>query len=339
MAKAASQTPTHMNALAWHGEHVPLPLMVERVQTPKPKKGEVLVKVIYAGVNRAEVFQRQKHYPLPTSIPRVPGIEYSGVIVKLGAGVKGVKIGQRVCGIVTEGGYAEYVISPASMLLPIPANVSFKDAACLPEALITAWVSLKEQAQMKKGESVLIHGGGSGVGVMAIQMARALGAKVFITASNDIKCTRCKKLGAHHAINYSTADFETEIFRITKGVGVDVILDMVGGDYTAKHLALLKTNGRLAIIAFLRGAKAELNMAPILLKKLSVFGSILRNRPLSEKTLFTQNMHKTLWPFVKSGKIKAVIDSVYPMEDAKKALDKMQENLNFGKILLQVGEE
>jgi NADPH2:quinone reductase len=339
MAKAATIIPTHMNAMSWHGEHTPLPLMLVCVSVPKPKKAEVLIKVAYAGVNRAEVFQRNRHYPLPTSVPRIPGIEYSGTVARLGAGTKGVKLGQRVCGIITEGGYAEYITSPASMVLPVPENLSLKEAACLPEAMLTAWVSLMEQAALKKGETVLIHGGGSGVGVMAIQMARVLGAQVIVTAGNDSKCTKCKKLGAHHTINYNAKDFEVEIERITNGKGVDVILDMVGGDYTQKHLSILKTNGRLAIISFLRGAKTQVNLAPVLLKKLAIFGSILRNRPLSEKSTFVKNMRKQLWKSVKTKKIIAVIDSTFTLEDAKKALDRMEENLNFGKILLQVGLE
>ncbi len=339
MPARTTAIPTHMNVMAWQGEHVPLPLALERCAVPKPAKGEVLVKVAYAALNRAEVFQRHKHYPLPARIPRVPGIEFSGTIVKLGSGVKSWKIGQKVCGIITEGGYAEYVVSPASILLSVPESVSLKEAACLPEAMLTAWVSLAEQAAVKKGESVLIHGGGSGVGVMAIQIAKALGAKIFTTAGTDEKCARCKKLGALHAINYRTTDYETEILRLNSDTGVDVILDMVGGEYTQKNLSLLNINGRLAIIAFLRGAKVNINLAPILLKKLSVHGSILRNRPLSEKAQFVQNMTKHLWPLVKSKKIRAVLDSVYSLEDAKKALERMEENLNFGKILLQVGSD
>lgn len=340
MANAKATLPTHMNAMAWHGEHVPLPLMLERVPVPKPKKGEVLVKVAYAGINRAEVFQRNKHYPLPEAIPRVPGIEFSGEIVKLGSETRGWKIGQKVCGIIKEGGYAEYVVAPAELLLPVPAGRSLKEAACWPEGLLTAWVSLAHQAKLKKGESVLIHGGGSGVGVMAIQLARLLGAKVFVTASNDIKCARCKKLGAHYVINYNAEDFESRILKLTKDQGVDVIFDMVGGEeYTQKHLSLLKVNGRLALVSFLRGAKMQINLGPLLLKKLAIYGSILRNRPLKEKAAFTRNLHRAAWSGIKSGKIKAVVDSTFALEDAKKALDKMQENLNFGKILLQVSAE
>ncbi len=302
------------------------------VPLPKPKRGEALIKIAYAGVNRAELFQLQNKYPRPEAEPMVPGIEFSGTILKISGASNGRKIGDRVCGVLKEGAFAEFCVSPVSTLLPVPEKISLREAASLPEAILTAWISLFHQASLKKGEAVLIHGGTSGVGVTAIQMAKLWGAHVFATAGSPAKTRLCEKLGARQAINYKKEDFTAAL----KDEKIDVILDMVGGDYFQKNLSLLNTYGRLCMISFLRGARVEVNLAPILLKKLSVFGSLLRNRPVNEKADFVRAIRRKIWPWVASGRLKPVMDSEFPLEKAEKAIKRMEDNLNIGKILLQI---
>jgi putative PIG3 family NAD(P)H quinone oxidoreductase len=318
-------------------------------QTPLPalKRGEALVRVEYAAMNRADLFQSEGNYPLPER--GIPGLEFSGTIA-IAAG--NWKTGDRVCGIVTEGAFAEYVASPAATLLPVPKTLSLREAAAVPEAVITAWISLFHQARLKKGETALIHGGASGVGLAAIQMAKLAGATVFATAGTKEKCALCETLGATQAICYKEQDFEKALKDIalslplkgeesarktSAGEGVvDVILDMAGGDYFRKNLALLRPYGRLCMIAFLRGAKIEANLAPALTKKLSLFGSMLRDRPVREKAAFARAVEKRFWPHLARGALKAVIDSEFPLAQAEKGLKKLERSLNSGKILLKV---
>ncbi|HEU5047547.1 MAG TPA: NAD(P)H-quinone oxidoreductase [Rickettsiales bacterium] len=303
---------------------------------PQPGKGEVLVKIAYAGANRADLFQAQGKYPLPEGNPAIPGLEISGEIVACGEGVNPSRIGEKVCALLSEGAFAEYAVVPEALALPVPENMSLEEAAALPEAAFTAWISLVWQAELKKGETVLIHGGASGVGSLAIQIAKALGATVFTTAGTDEKCAACLKAGASHAINYHTQDFAEQIKQLTGGKGVDVILDIVGGEDFARNLQSLAHGGRLCIIAFLKGAKITANLSPILLKHLKVMGSTLRSRPLSEKTQIAVELRDNLWHIIAQGQIKPVIDRIFPLKDAQKALDRMEQRLNIGKILIKM---
>lgn len=335
--KRNNAIPATMRAMTLDNPGAPEAVLTPaQVKTPKTKSGEVLIKVACAGMNRAELFQLQKRYPLPEATPMIPGIEIAGVIVALGKGVKGRRIGERVCAITSEGGFAEYASVPAGLTFKLPKNVSFAQSVCLPEGLITLWISLVHQASVQKGETVLIHGGASGMGLIGIQMAKLLGAKVYATAGSDEKCRICTKIGAKRAINYKKADFVTELLAETRGKGVNVIVDMVGGDYFEKNLKLLSHKGRLAIIAFLRGAKIEANLSPILLKKLSIHGSVLRLRPLTEKAAFAASVTRDFWPFVTKGRLKCVIDSEIPLEKAMEGIIRLQENLNIGKIVLHI---
>jgi len=301
-----------------------------------PAAGEVLVRVAYAGVNRADLLQKQGRYPAPGGAQAIPGMEIAGEVAQCGEGVSVCKVGDKVCAIVSEGAFAETVAVDAAHLLPVPPGVSLEQAAALPEACFTVWISLVWQAHLAPGETVLIHGGASGIGTIAIQMARHLGARVFATAGSPEKCAVCETLGAERAIAYREEDFVAVVRDATGGKGVDVILDMVGGDYFQRNLECLAHGGRLAIIAFLKGARAEANLAPILLKHLRISGSTLRTRPAHEKAKLAAELRQNVWGAVAEGRIKPVIDQVFPLKDAEKALERMDQGLNIGKILLKL---
>jgi putative PIG3 family NAD(P)H quinone oxidoreductase len=303
---------------------------------PQPGATEVLVKVEYAGINRADLMQKQGQYPLPDKIPAIPGMEVSGRVEAFGKDVSGLTRGDTVCGLVVEGAYAEYVCVESSLLMPVPKGFSLQQAAALPEACFTVWISLVWQAHLQPGETVLIHGGTSGIGSMAIQMATQMGARVFATAGSAEKCTLCESLGAEKAIPYRSEDFVAVVKKATHGKGVDIILDMVGGSYFARNLESLGRKGRLTLIAFLQGARMEVNLAPILMKHLSVMGSTLRARPLDEKARIAVELREQLWPLLDQGRITPLIDKVFALEDAQKALDRMDQGLNLGKILLKM---
>jgi len=304
--------------------------------TPSPKPQEVLIKVAYAGVNRADLFQKQGRYPLPENNPPVPGMEVSGEIIECGAEVAGWKKGDKVCALLSEGGFAEYVCAPSSLVLPVPETVRLEQAAALPEGCFTVWISFVWQAGLKKDETVLIHGGTSGIGSLAIQIAKMLGARVFTTAGTDIKCVLCEKLGVDRAINYHKEDYVAVVKEATQGKGVNVILDMVGGSYFMRNLDALAMDGRLCIIAFLEGSKIEASLSPILLKRLSVMGSTLRSRPLEQKARIAKEVQNNVWSAVAQGAVKPVIDRIFPLEEAQKALSRMEQGLNIGKILLKL---
>jgi len=295
---------------------------------PSIKPDEVLVKVAFAGVNRVDLFQLQAKYPLPEN--GIPGLEVSGEVIAIGNKVQHIKIGTQIASLLEEGGFAEYVAVPASLILEVPPNFSLEAAACLPEACFTSWISLVWQAKLQRDESVLIHGGAGGVGHIAIQIAKYLGAKVFTTAGTEEKCQLCYDLGAEVAINYHAKDFAKTI------AGVDVILDMVGGEYLDKNLSILRKNGRLCIIAFLKGAKIQANFAPVLLNHLSIFGSTLRSRPLVEKAQIAEEIRQHLWAGVEQKRINPRIDSIFSLENAEKALKRMEEGLNIGKIVIKL---
>jgi putative PIG3 family NAD(P)H quinone oxidoreductase len=302
-----------------------------------PGPGEVLIKVAAAGINRPDVLQRQGGYPPPKGVTDIPGLEVAGQIVALGAGATGFRVGDEVCALVPGGGYAEYCPAPAAQCLPIPIGLSMTEAASLPETLFTVWANVVDRCQLKPREILLVHGGASGIGTAAIQLARVLGARVIVTAGSDEKCRACEKLGAEKAINYRSQDFVAVIKELTAGRGVDVILDMVGGDYIPRNIEVLAPDGRLAFIAFLRGVRAETNFLPVMLKRLTITGSTLRPRPVEEKAAIAKALRRFIWPQIESGHIKPVVFATFPLAQASEAHRLMESGAHTGKIVLETG--
>lgn len=309
---------------------------VNDLSIPSAAEGEAVIKVAYAGVNRADLLQKQGRYPLPEHTPPVPGMEVSGEIKECGKGVTRFRPGDKVCALLSEGAFAEYAAVNASHVLPVPPGVTLEQAAALPEACFTVWISLVWQAQLEQGEWALIHGGASGIGTIAIQIAKLLGARVCATVRDEQRAALCRRLGADEVVLYPHQDFVGVVKERTQGRGVDVILDMVGGDYFQRNLDALAQEGRLAVIAFLKGAKAEVNLAPVLLKHLKVMGSTLRPRPAHEKARLAEELQDRVWGALAQGAIKPVIDRVFPLQEAEKALGRMDQGLNIGKILLKM---
>ena len=303
---------------------------------PVPAANEVLIEVAAAGVNRPDVLQRKGGYPPPPGASDIPGLEVAGTVIATGAGANKWKTGDRVCALVTGGGYAEYVAAPAPQCLPIPRGLTLVEAAGLPETFFTVWVNVFERAGLKGSETLLIQGGSSGIGVTAIQMARAFGHRVFVTAGSAEKCTACEKLGASRAINYRTEDFVAVAKELTGGKGVDVILDMVGGDYVPRELACLADDGRLSLIAFLGGTKATIDMTDILRRRLTITGSTLRARSVDVKGAIAQSLEQKVWPLIEGGKIKPVIYRTFRLEEASAAHALMESSAHVGKIILDV---
>ena len=303
----------------------------------KAGAGEVLIRVSASGINRPDVLQRTGNYPVPPGASDIPGLEVAGEIVAGDATAMtaaGLKIGDRVCALVAGGGYAELCVAPVGQCLPVPGHLSDIEAASLPETFFTVWSNVFDRARLQKGETLLIQGGSSGIGVTAIQMAKALGATVLVTAGSDDKCAACVALGADHAINYKTADFVEEVKRLTDGKGVNVILDMVAGSYVARELACLAEDGRLVIIAVQGGIKAEINAGAVLRKRLTITGSTLRPRPLEFKTAIAAALKEKVWPLIASGAIKPVIYRTFAAADAAQAHTLMESNQHVGKIVL-----
>ncbi|MCC7259607.1 MAG: NAD(P)H-quinone oxidoreductase, partial [Alphaproteobacteria bacterium] len=301
---------------------------------PTPHAGDVLIKVAAAGLNRADILQRQGKYPPPPGASPLPGLEVSGTVVALGAGVQGFREGDAVCALLAGGGYAEYCVAPAEQVLPVPKGVSLADAAALPEACFTVWQTVFMKAALKPGEALLVHGGASGIGTMAIQLAKAYGATVYATAGTAEKCAACEALGAKRAIHYHSEDFVEVIQDDTGGHGADVILDMVGGEYIARNFAAAAQGGRIVMISFLKGAKTEANFAPLLVKRLSLMGSTLRSLSIPEKAIITQSLKSVVWPWVEAGKVRPVIDRRFPLAQAAEAHAYMESGAHTGKILL-----
>ena len=297
---------------------------------PKAKPGEVLVKVHAAGINRPDLLQRKGLYPPPAGVTDIPGLEIAGVIAR------GPKKGQKICALVAGGGYAEYCVVPAAQCLPLPKGMDFVTAAGIPETFFTVWTNLYDRGQLKKGETVLIHGGSSGIGTTAIQMAKAFGAKVIVTAGSDKKCKACKKLGAQLAINYKTQDFVAEVMKGTKDTGVDVVLDMVGGDYLPRNLKTLKTGGRHVSIAMQKGRTAQLDIFQVMSKRLILTGSSLRPRSVKDKGAIAKALYKAVWPLLGRGKIKPVVDKVFPFKNAQEAHEYLEAGAHVGKVILKV---
>lgn len=305
-------------------------------EVPVPGVGEVLIKVAAAGVNRPDVLQRMGHYPVPKGASDLPGLEIAGHIVSGDLTGSSFVAGDAVCALVQGGGYAEYCLAPVAQCLPIPIGLSITDAASLPETYFTVWSNVFDRAGLKPGESILIHGGTSGIGVAAIQLAKAFGARVFTTAGTNEKCAGVITIGADFAINYRTENFEEVIKRETEGQGVDVILDMVAGKYLSANIGALADDGRLVIIALLGGAKAELDLSQVLRRRLHVTGSTLRPRSVAFKAEIANALRQNVWPLIERGVIKPVVFKTFALEQAKEAHALMQSSEHVGKIVLVV---
>ena len=304
---------------------------------PKPGAGEVLIKVEAAGVNRPDVAQRQGNYPPPPGASDIPGLEIAGSIVALGLGANGFKVGDKVCALVTGHGYAEYCAAPAVQCLPVPKGFSMIEAAALPETFFTVWTNLFERGGLKRGESVLIHGGTSGIGTTAIQLAREFGAKhIFATAGSDEKCKACEKLGATRAIDYKREDFVKVAKEATGNRGVDLILDMVCGPYVPRNISALAVDGRCVTIALLGGNLAEVNFGVVMMKRLTLTGSTLRARAVEQKGAIAAALKREVWPLLDAGKVKPVIHKTYPLKEAAAAHALMESSAHIGKIVLTI---
>jgi len=309
--------------------------LVER-PVPRAGTGEMLIKVAAAGVNRPDVLQRSGNYPVPPDASDLPGLEVAGEVVATGSSATTYKPGDKVCALVHGGGYAEYCVAPEVTALPVPKGWSLTEAASLPETFFTVWGNVYDRARLAPGESLLVQGGTSGIGVSAIQMAKATGNRVFATAGSDEKCAACVRLGADQAINYKTQDFAAEIKAATGGKGVNVILDMVGGDYVPKELKSLADDGRLVFIAFLRGHKTELDINEVMRRRLTISGSTLRPRPVEFKGAIARSLRERIWPLIEAGKIKPVVYRTFPLAEAGEAHRLMETSQHIGKIVLTV---
>ncbi|MCT2529972.1 NAD(P)H-quinone oxidoreductase [SAR92 clade bacterium H921] len=300
---------------------------------PQPTDNQVLIKVAAAGINRPDVFQRLGFYPPPPGVTDIPGLEVSGTIIATGTMVEDWSIGDKVCALLSGGGYAEYAIAESSLCLPVPANLSLTDAAALPETCFTVWHNLFERAELKAGEWLLVHGGSSGIGTTAIQMATALGVNVITTAGSDEKCSVCEELGAVKAINYKRDDFVEVCKTLTKG-GVNVVLDMVGGDYVQKNISVCAPKARIVNIAFLQGSNMQIDLLPLMLKQLVLTGSTLRAQPLQNKARIAAGVESQVWPLIAEGKFKPIVHSSFPLRQASEGHALMESSQHIGKIVL-----
>ncbi len=332
-----TSVPEHMTAIEIAEFGPPEGLRPAQRPTPEAGHGEVLIKVAAAGINRPDVMQRTGNYPPPPGAPETPGLEVAGEVVQVGPGVDSLALGDEVCALVAGGGYAEYCLAPAVLCLPVPGPLSMAEAAALPETFFTVWTNVFQRGGLRGGESILIHGGSSGIGTTAIQLAKAFGARVFVTAGNSEKCQACEKLGAERAINYREEDFAAVISELTGGDGVDLILDMVGGDYFKPNIASLAMEGRLVQIATLHGPKVEgFNILPIMMKRLTVTGSTLRPRTVAQKAVIADELRDKVWPLLESGAIRPVMDQSFPLAEAGEAHRRMEGSEHIGKIVLTV---
>jgi NADPH2:quinone reductase len=311
-------------------------LKVAERPLPVPKPNEILVKVAAAGVNRPDVLQRTGNYPVPPGASDLPGLEIAGEVVACGAEARMWKVGASVCALAHGGGYAEYCVVPEVQALPVPRGLSMIEAASLPETFFTVWSNVYDRGRLKAGETLLVQGGSSGIGVAAIQMAKAMGNRVLATAGSDEKCAACVRLGAEKAINYRTQDFVAEVLAATGGKGVNVLLDMVGGDYVPRELKCLADEGRLVFIAFLRGPKTELDIGEVMRRRLILTGSTLRPRPVEFKGAIARSLREHVWPLIEAGKIKPVIFKTFPLADAAEAHRLMESSRHIGKLVLSV---
>lgn len=325
-----------MKAVNFTGAGGPEVLSVQSVPVPEPSPGDVLIKVHAAGVNRPDVMQRMGMYPPPPGASPLPGLEVSGEIAAVGEACERWAVGDRVVALTPGGGYAQYVTAPYPQVLPWPAGLSAAEAAGLPETFFTVWSNLFQRAYAAEGDSLLVHGGSSGIGSTAILLGKAFGMTVYTTAGSDEKCSFSKSLGADLAINYKTQVFEDVIAEATNGSGVDVVLDMIGGDYLMRNVSCLKENGRHVTIAFQRGPKTNINLGPILIKRLTLTGSTLRPRSIAFKGAVAAELEELVWPIIEDGTLKPVVDSVFPLQDARSAHELMDSSKHMGKIILSV---
>jgi NADPH:quinone reductase len=310
--------------------------IIER-PVPQPEPGEVLIRVAAAGINRPDVLQRRGMYPPPPGAPDVLGLEVSGEVMVAGEGAESL-LGQKVCALVAGGGYAEYCVAPAGTCLTVPEVISMIEAAAMPETLFTVWVNLFERGFAADGDWVLVHGGTSGIGTMAIALGKLFGLKTIVTCGSDEKCARALELGAEAAINYRTQDFVEEVHRVTARAGVNIVIDMVGGDYVPRNLACLAEEGRHVSIAVQRGASAEIQIFDIMRRRLTLTGSTLRPRSVEFKTMVADEIARTVWPYVEGGRLRPVIDATFPLSQADAAHARMEAGNHVGKIVLEVGE-
>jgi NADPH2:quinone reductase len=308
-------------------------LELQAMATPQPNDDEVLIRVYAAGINRPDILQRQGVYPPPADASPILGLEVAGDVIACGAKVMRWKPGDKICALVNGGGYAEYVVAPADQCMPIPQDFSYVQAAALPETFFTVWHNLFQRVQLKAGEALLIHGGSSGIGTTAIQLARAFGVQVFATAGSAEKCAAISALGAT-AINYREQDFAAVVKEQTKGQGVNVILDMVGGDYIQRNFSAAAKDGRIVNIAFLQGSKVQVDFIPLMLKRLTLTGSTLRAQSAQTKAVIACELEENVWPLLNDKTIEPVIDSVFPFEQVAAAHERMESNLHIGKIIL-----
>ena len=331
-----------MQAIELKGHGAPEVLQLGQRPDPVPGAGELLVRVAASGVNRPDVLQRKGAYAPPAGASDLPGLEVAGTVVSGDAeamAAAGLRVGDHVCALVAGGGYAELCVAPVAQCLPVPAGWSLLEAAGLPETFFTVWSNVFDRGGLQAGQTLLIQGGSSGIGVTAIQLAKAMGAAVIVTAGTDEKCAACLALGADHAINYRTADFAAEVKRLTAGRGVDLVLDMVAGDYVARELSCLADDGRLVIIAVQGGVKSEINAGEVLRRRLTITGSTLRPRPVAFKAAIARALQEKVWPLLAAGRIKPVIERVFDAGQAAEAHALMESNQHVGKILLRWSAE
>ena len=336
---AMQPLPAAMSVIGIHGHGGPEVLQLETAPVPVPGPGQVLVRVAFAGVNRPDVIQRLGLYPPPPGTSLVPGLEISGQIVTLGAGVSNPLAGQMVCALVAGGGYAEYCVAEAAHCLPVPDGLSLRHAAALPETLFTVWHNVFERGWACDGETVLVHGGTSGIGTMAILLGKLFGLTVIVTCGGPEKCAAALAIGADYAIDYKASDFVKEVARITDGAGVNLVLDMVAGEYVARNLKCLADDGRHVTIAVQGGVRAEINMAEIMRRRLTLSGSTLRPRTNDFKAMLADEIHQTVWPFVVEGSLRPMMDQTFPLEQAAAAHRRMESGAHIGKIVLAVNAD
>ncbi|MEH3148454.1 MAG: NAD(P)H-quinone oxidoreductase [Methylobacterium frigidaeris] len=330
--------PATMRQVRFNGAGGPEVIGLETAPVPTPGPGQVLIEVVAAGVNRPDCQQRAGKYPPPPGATEVPGLEVAGRVVALGDGVSGLGLGDEVCALTISGGYAEYAVADAALCLPRPSPLSLLEAAGLPENYYTVWTNVFERGRLQSGERILIHGGSSGIGSTAIQLARHFGATVYATAGSAEKCAFCETLGADAGINYREADFVEEVKRLTDGRGVDLILDMVGAGYFEQNIASLALDGRLVIIAFLQGFKLDgFNLTPVMIRRLTVTGSTLRPRTVAQKAAIAEGLRREVWPLLEAGTVKPVIHATFPLEQAREAHALMESSAHLGKIMLTTG--
>ena len=330
------QVPKVMNHISIREPGDPDVLVSDTGQVPEIGDREVLIKVAAAGINRPDVMQRQGNYNPPPGASQIPGLEVAGEVVAVASGVTEYKVGDKVCALFSGGGYAEYCNAPVPQVLPIPAGLSMVEAAGVPENYFTVWTNVFERGGLQSGETILIHGGSSGIGTTAIQLAHLHGANVITTAGNAEKCQACLDLGAKHAINYREIDFVDQVREITSGKGVELILDMVGGDYIQKNISCLALEGRLVQIAFLKPAVNEINLAPMMINRLTITGSTLRPRTVQQKGAIADELRKHVWPLFEEGKLKVLVHKTFPLSKANEAHRLMEESTHIGKIILDL---